>query len=210
MVHPVSITADPFVKLGFSPPRVRGNPDGHLHWGFSTGSIPACAGEPSPTLFVACTCAVYPRVCGGTDCRPERAGRWRGLSPRVRGNRLVILGSSHLLRSIPACAGEPLSPALLLGHRRVYPRVCGGTKSSVSWMYWGIGLSPRVRGTRARPGRPAPPAGSIPACAGDPRSWRWASTRCTVYPRVCGGPVSETWRGRARPGLSPRVRGTRR
>ena len=30
-----------------------------------------------------------------------------GLSPRVRGNRLVLLVLLLLVRSIPACAGEP-------------------------------------------------------------------------------------------------------
>ena len=29
---------------------------------------------------------VYPRVCGGTDCRADGALRQLGLSPRVRGN----------------------------------------------------------------------------------------------------------------------------
>ena len=32
-----------------------------------------------------------------------------------------------LLRSIPACAGEPAYQGPTLGHRKVYPRVCGGT-----------------------------------------------------------------------------------
>ena len=31
-----------------------------------------------------------------------------GLSPRVRGNLSVVLASKMPVRSIPACAGEPL------------------------------------------------------------------------------------------------------
>ena len=50
---------------------------------------------------------VYPRVCGGTHLL-----RWfdywlKGLSPRVRGNLLDTLGQLWVVRSIPACAGEP-------------------------------------------------------------------------------------------------------
>ena len=52
---------------------------------------------------------------------------YRGLSPRVRGN----LGNSpenlQLVRSIPACAGEPAAAFATPAARAVYPRVCGGT-----------------------------------------------------------------------------------
>ena len=47
-------------------PRVRGNPgDGPLYR-ISTGSIPACAGEPPPAPTASLAYRVYPRVCGGT------------------------------------------------------------------------------------------------------------------------------------------------
>ena len=52
------------------------------------GSIPACAGEPSTRPRVRGNLGhrgeVYPRVCGGT-ARPRE-----GLSPRVRGNLLLM------------------------------------------------------------------------------------------------------------------------
>ena len=95
-------------------------------------SIPACAGEP---FWIALVCAirtVYPRVCGGTPWYahadkvpagsiPACAGEpdvelialraLRGLSPRVRGNRVTLWTGKVVHEavdgSIPACAGEP-------------------------------------------------------------------------------------------------------
>ena len=71
------------------------------------GSIPACAGEPTPGLSGAMTLTVYPRVCGGTPHFRGAEGIIRGLSPRVRGNHLLAAAARLESRSIPACAGEP-------------------------------------------------------------------------------------------------------
>ena len=112
------------------------------------GSIPACAGEPSPQRISRISLTVYPRVCGGTPLRRKGQPKPRGLSPRVRGNpyREGIYTVEN--GSIPACAGEPGARAG--GRRRlpVYPRVCGGTLI-MQLKELGIGgLSPRVRGNR--------------------------------------------------------------
>ena len=67
-------------------PRVRGNPRLRAALRRTAGSIPACAGEPSPHAPRPAATAVYPRVCGGTaGYRLGAIGRG-GLSPRVRGN----------------------------------------------------------------------------------------------------------------------------
>ena len=47
-------------------PRVRGNPVQTHRDDGPVGSIPACAGEPSPNLMTGEVETVYPRVCGGT------------------------------------------------------------------------------------------------------------------------------------------------
>ena len=115
-----------------------------------------------------------------------------------------------LVRSIPACAGEPLGPEFIETFlmSMVYPRVCGGTLFGVH----------RSAICHSR---------SIPACAGEPRSS--TTPRCCqkVYPRVCGEPESQTTGYSSRKvyprvcggtservqaaslavGLSPRVRG---
>ena len=133
-------------------PRVRGN-QFHDYRPVGAGrSIPACAGEPVPRLTSDCVARVYPRVCGGTPfARPCRAGP-EGLSPRVRGNHLGQFTSSFVLRSIPACAGEPANCASRIALLRVYPRVCGGTTCHALPSLPSTGLSPRVRGNREQGG----------------------------------------------------------
>ena len=52
--------------------------------------------------------AVYPRVCGGSRFFGWERYICTGLSPRVRGIRFVTLDATAVLRSIPACAGDPV------------------------------------------------------------------------------------------------------
>ena len=110
-------------------PRVRGNrADGAaaVHLG---GSIPACAGEPRRRTRRRTRRGVYPRVCGGTGSAICTLLTAEGLSPRVRGNLAVVGAAVDVDGSIPACAGEPRPAHAAPSRRRVYPRVCGGTKS---------------------------------------------------------------------------------
>ena len=110
------------------------------------GSIPACAGEPTAVSDGSKSERVYPRVCGGTIRRRRELVQHRGLSPRVRGNRVGRPGLEWSIGSIPACAGEPW---ISRGDRirgRVYPRVCGGTHQRAALLAFRLGLSPRVRG----------------------------------------------------------------
>ena len=76
----------------------------------------------------------------------------------------------------------------------VYPRVCGGTRRVESLDFSTDGLSPRVRGNQNALATISLPIGSIPACAGEPGA-AYTAVRCAaVYPRVCGGTVSEEGR----------------
>ena len=109
------------------PPRVRGNRETAANRLSQEGSIPACAGEPCAFTPFTTSSTVYPRVCGGTPPNTSVWWRTRGLSPRVRGNRPQIHGSSLCQRSIPACAGEPPRATRWRRPTAVYPRVCGGT-----------------------------------------------------------------------------------
>ncbi len=90
--------------------------------------------------------AVYPRVCGGTDPASEEIVVLRGLSPRVRGNRMADSSHPFAIRSIPACAGEPPCRVIVMLLIKVYPRVCGGNPFQRRRWYSTAGLSPRVRG----------------------------------------------------------------
>ena len=114
------------LRRGLSP-RVRGNPSPVRDRSDSNGSIPACAGEPAERAGAGYSVEVYPRVCGGTSMRPRTSRPGRGLSPRVRGNRVACFLESVGIGSIPACAGEPGRPFALRQTQTVYPRVCGGT-----------------------------------------------------------------------------------
>ena len=149
-------------------PHVRGN-----RWGGPSGpprfgSIPARAGEPWTSTARRRSNGVYPRTCGGTNVRVTHTDDYAGLSPHVRGNRLVCLPLDEAHGSIPARAGEPPPLPFPVPPHWVYPRTCGGTVMSMP-IHWRLrGLSPHVRGNR--PGvHPAQHVqGSIPARAGEP------------------------------------------
>ena len=188
-------------------PRVRGNRHALAPFALVGGSIPACAGEPGTRVDDLGYSRVYPRVCGGTRDRSRGCPNRTGLSPRVRGNRVPRAAEPDSARSIPACAGEPSGVRERCCVDRVYPRVCGGTTETETSPRCVRGLSPRVRGNRRGRGRGAGREGSIPACAGEPRSASRCRSRRRVYPRVCGGTATRPGQRVTVTGLSPRVRG---
>ena len=190
-------------------PRVRGNHTAGYRRSHGTGSIPACAGEPHARQQKSPPSPVYPRVCGGTVGAPAPLIMVIGLSPRVRGNRIVAAVSVDGVGSIPACAGEPGRCPMSRTRGWVFPRVCGGTLRLPQWPRWTAGLSPRVRGNRRLVYGPTIYPGSIPACAGEPARRVGGCRRSAVYPRVCGGTSAPRGSQRQRRGLSPRVRGNR-
>ena len=147
---------------------MRGNLDG-VEYSVSGGrSIPACAGEPQTTSCVSTWASVYPRLCGGTVYEEYCVGGLYGLSPPVRGNQRLDKRDNQRLRSIPACAGEPLQPYQPDKAKKVYPRLCGGTRGLKDQDTGQEGLSPPVRGNLDK-SRPHPDRiRSIPACAGEP------------------------------------------
>ena len=201
--------AERYPTQGLSP-RVRGNLRAIALRLPGERSIPACAGEPQTAGRPHAAIPVYPRVCGGTHLSLSEMQKGKGLSPRVRGNRYVGAIRCAFIRSIPACAGEPpaYSPSPL--RDGVYPRVCGGTISRTGGRIAIKGLSPRVRGNRPAMRYVCEACRSIPACAGEPGLVAVQSRYDKVYPRVCGGTITQTARRDWREGLSPRVRGNRR
>ena len=200
---------DLVAPLGGLSPRVRGNPHSRRQHRRRRGSIPACAGEPAVRCASGNGPRVYPRVCGGTIVTAVAGRTIEGLSPRVRGNRRRAEVDDAHPGSIPACAGEPRPARSASRAEGVYPRVCGGTVQVDARSVGHQGLSPRVRGNPLAPPVVASFAGSIPACAGEPRPLRESSINWRVYPRVCGGTFHRNGRGGAFEGLSPRVRGNR-
>ena len=160
----------PFYALDGLSPRVRGNRRFRAFRAKGQRSIPACAGEPDRRHSGATRSRVYPRVCGGTRAVDGAMSSGVGLSPRVRGNPGRIFPADDLERSIPACAGEPMAATSTSVCRWVYPRVCGGTGDMQLPIALPAGLSPRVRGNPLSTALLRSIEGSIPACAGEPRS----------------------------------------
>ena len=188
-------------------PRVRGKPYGLSLKLFGERSIPACAGEADARGAGAGQIRVYPRVCGGSDRPPGSPAPTDGLSPRVRGKRLLAYAPGRGAGSIPACAGEARYRPYGSTFPEVYPRVCGGSGLRPAGFTPATGLSPRVRGKRDRPPAPRRLRRSIPACAGEATADNGDGTQGEVYPRVCGGSGGGLRSLTAYPGLSPRVRG---
>ena len=171
------------------------------------GSIPAHAGEPRCPGARPWLARVYPRACGGTSAVIYKDDGFTGLSPRMRGNPVRSCCPSLQGGSIPAHAGEPAACSGLRGYIVVYPRACGGTEMECRDATCCLGLSPRMRGNRWPPSRTPPPAGSIPAHAGEPPLSQSSSRRSRVYPRACGGTAAGTGMTLRDWGLSPRMRG---
>ena len=190
-------------------PRVRGNQSGSDRISDSQRSIPACAGEPRSASDFFGLPWVYPRVCGGTSPTRRQTYCPDGLSPRVRGNPMVMGQNCVKQWSIPACAGEPWPFPERWYRPQVYPRVCGGTRLYLKRVQACGGLSPRVRGNQRHSPKRQRRRRSIPACAGEPSLHVSHESPLWVYPRVCGGTPHRVHNPTSSLGLSPRVRGNR-
>ena len=173
---------------GGSSPRVRGTLPRPEQQPPAVRFIPACAGNSFDG------CAV---VHGRT-----------GSSPRVRGTPHTRGAQGELRRFIPACAGNSRASPCAFTSWSVHPRVCGELRWRPGCPAAPAGSSPRVRGTPAADRKASPSNRFIPACAGNSRSRRAASTSASVHPRVCGELRLAAGACRIPLGSSPRVRGT--
>ena len=197
--------------LGIAPeglsPRARGNQRGAAGSAGAHGTIPACAGEPDHDRAVAVDVVDYPRVRGGTGLAQADLGVGQGLSPRARGNLLSPARRRWPRGTIPACAGEPRACSGCWSGIRDYPRVRGGTAAMSTLATQAGGLSPRARGNLLGFFFCLAWVGTIPACAGEPRSCATRPTAWRDYPRVRGGTMLMTRLWCLIWGLSPRARG---
>ena len=187
---------------------MRGSHEGVYYGRLLHRSIPACAGQPYAYNLDSKAHEVYPRVCGAAQDLRDATEYVCGLSPRVRGSRVLAQHLPGRHRSIPACAGQPPGRASGAPTLRVYPRVCGAAAQGVAIRVRGGGLSPRVRGSLNLVLTNAPSQGSIPACAGQPVVLGVCVLAGPVYPRVCGAASTRLTSIVATGGLSPRVRGS--
>ena len=150
-----------------SSPRVRGTLKQVVNKGEIIRFIPACAGNASSQTPVRSNPAVHPRVCGERHSFFNRARKFFGSSPRVRGTRGHTPIPCALFRFIPACAGNASNYLCRQDLPAVHPRVCGERHLVHLYQGLSLGSSPRVRGTRAKASSRRAGSRFIPACAGN-------------------------------------------
>ena len=150
--------------------------------------IPAPAGNTISLPAIDIGASVHPRACGEHAALLIGAILYVGSSPRLRGTHVYLLIDIHLVRFIPAPAGNTPDQ----NEKKPPP---GGS-------------SPRLRGTPWPRDAASPGGRFIPAPAGN-TSWSSIAWYLqTVHPRACGEHRINTM-GIARVvGSSPRLRGT--
>ena len=188
-------------------PRVRGIHVRRERDQVASGSIPACAGNPSPRMPASTAIWVHPRVCGESPVESGDRVYMSGPSPRVRGILLRTVPCLTHLGSIPACAGNPSTGRARGRTWRVHPRVCGESALPDAVDDLARGPSPRVRGILPADRRRSTSARSIPACAGNPLRTPRRPGGFWVHPRVCGESCRMEQCDYCVAGPSPRVRG---
>ena len=170
--------------------------------------IPAWAGNSSAKpQWTACP-PVHPRV-GGEQQR-ARAASFGSIGSSPRGRGTVALGSQDraMLRFIPAWAGNSSVQPPRPGRCPVHPRVGGEQLRLLRYALAKSGSSPRGRGTVVVPEGPGGDDRFIPAWAGNRARGASLAMSHAVHPRVGGEQGSPAPAPDARPGSSPRGRGT--
>ena len=193
---------------GLSPP-TRGIPCCRSYGVVLYGSIPAYAGDPRCPAGSLGMRPVYPRLRGGSKPKITLSIGAEGLSPPTRGIRRRLIASLPFVGSIPAYAGDPLTPRARRRAGWVYPRLRGGSGPDRPYVQGQKGLSPPTRGIPPTQPGIHRAIGSIPAYAGDPACAPGQSYSSRVYPRLRGGSeIAEELESLIK-GLSPPTRGIR-
>ena len=150
-VHPRSRGATRLFMLigpfGRGPsPLTRGNQRARAGDGGRGRSIPAHAGQPSPSCVKKAASRVHPRSRGATAIISGMSSIQMGPSPLTRGNLVDSLGQAVPLGSIPAHAGQPRSDRRCAARSRVHPRSRGATCRCEETTCPRLGPSPLTRG----------------------------------------------------------------
>ena len=179
-------TCDGSVRVNGSSPRLRGTAMGVRAGVLVVRFIPAPAGNSCTAFRLHWWETVHPRACGEQSRVKIAESLSVGSSPRLRGTGPGWGRSRHLIRFIPAPAGNSATPASEPCPPAVHPRACG---EQVDWgvvCNLGGGSSPRLRGTAESPFDPTYVLlfRFIPAPAGN-RTIPFAPLN-SVHPRACG------------------------
>ena len=175
-----------YLKQSGLSPLARGTPNRQRVTWLALRFIPAGAGNTRPTPIIVATAPVYPRWRGEHSIYVSDLTGDIGLSPLARGTLPAKWVLFHILRFIPAGAGNTARKVGAISYPAVYPRWRGEHLCAYYVNKWYSGLSPLARGTPF----PATSLFShhrfIPAGAGNTVSRLKVLTLFPVYPR---------WRG---------------
>ena len=171
--------------------------------------IPADAGNTRNPRSRGLQPTVHPRGCGEyLACRCLRPATG-GSSPRMRGILTREPEIFHLVRFIPADAGNTSRAACMALYQSVHPRGCGEyVQPCAPARYW-VGSSPRMRGIRTFQHGARRQRRFIPADAGNTHPLRQQDSGPPVHPRGCGEYCCASRSQSRSVGSSPRMRGIR-
>ncbi|PKV04346.1 hypothetical protein CQR51_1309 [Bifidobacterium pseudolongum subsp. globosum] len=195
---------------------------------FLRGIIPALAGNTCRKISARRSLRDHPRACGEHQQQPRRSAHRQGSSPRLRGTLRVGVVAAAVHGIIPALAGNTTAGIFQRIAGRDHPRACGEHLASAFNTLFGVGSSPRLRGTRgvdllaaveeeiipalagntSRPRSTRRAAGIIPVLAGNTSKHSSRSSRRWDHPRACGEHVLVAFEHDLDRGSSPRLRGT--
>ena len=126
----------------------------------------------------------------------------------MRGTLEATAGFAITQRFIPAYAGNTPTSRPADSRAAVHPRVCGEHFEGVEQGVESVGSSPRMRGTRSIGDADERAFRFIPAYAGNTATDMASGRSKSVHPRVCGEHPAAHRIRKAKPGSSPRMRGT--
>ena len=180
------LTAESCIRLGGSPPRVRGTAKEQARGQSLYRITPACAGNSIYHKPREKRRQDHPRVCGEQASFQRECKPLRGSPPRVRGTGLIEVFAALLDRITPACAGNSGPAIARVRIQKDHPRVCGEQISLRKCYGNHDGSPPRVRGTGRCSAATASSNRITPACAGNSDQLPRISRRPEDHPRVCG------------------------
>ena len=150
----------------------------------------------------------HPRVCGEHCGEHSASFGVLGSSPRMRGTHSRCRRAANVTGIIPAYAGNTMMTPRLTTATWDHPRVCGEHPLWLSRSRFGVGSSPRMRGTLCRCCRTRFRLGIIPAYVGNTVRLTFAWPETWDHPRVCGEHHMTSIMVHLSWGSSPRMRGT--
>ena len=191
-----------------SSPRMRGTLFASACCIFPPGIIPAHAGNTFPHRAPSTPYRDHPRACGEHLRFRCRSFSLAGSSPRMRGTLCLLIKRIAQPGIIPAHAGNTRNTLVLGNPSRDHPRACGEHVKCAHGVRFGMGSSPRMRGTHRRAFRQGRRAGIIPAHAGNTPSTSSDARYSGDHPRACGEHTRFVVKSKVATGSSPRMRGT--